>query len=505
METDVLQASMGPLLDLVDLAVTIVDAGGRVVAWNAGAEQLYGIPARDILGQAITGFFTPSSLMVRRVLETGQRVEWTYHQPRPGICVLVSAAPVVQDGRVVGAMAVERDVTDLAELSNELMHARGQVDALQKRLSPAPPPAPPPADPFQAVRGRHPAIRRAIRLASLVAATDATTLIRGETGVGKELFARAIHQASPRRSGPFVVLNCGAIPATLFESELFGYAPGAFTGANPRGQRGKLELAHGGTLFLDEVGDLPLEAQVKLLRFLEDRKFYRVGGSTPISVDVRVVVATNRDLEELVRQGRYREDLYWRLNVFTLDIPPLRERREDIVELMQRFLHEFSVRYGRPPVEVHPAVIQAMMEHPWPGNVRELRSAVERMVILAPDGAVGPELIPAILGHGRRSAPAAAAPPKRATPQDEREAILAALAAARPWPQRGGAPPGHLQGDALQPHAPARTHRRLAITGRRASPPARDPGRPPARSPSPPPGRRSPARPRRPWRRAPPT
>jgi len=448
MDTDVLHASVRPLLDLIDLAVTIVDAEGRVVAWNAGAERLYGIPAREIIGQAITGFFTPSSLMVRRVLETGQRVEWTYHQPRPGIYVLVSAAPVLRGGQVAGALAVERDVTDLVDLSNELMQARGQVDALQQQLSSSPAPAPPPADPFQALKGRHPAIRRAIHLASLVAATDATTLIRGESGVGKELFAKAIHQASRRRGGPFVVLNCGAIPATLFESELFGYAPGAFTGANPKGQRGKLELAHGGTLFLDEVGDLPLESQVKLLRFLEDRMFYRVGGSTPISVDVRVVVATNRDLEELVRQGRYRDDLYWRLNVFTLDIPPLRERREDIAELVQRFLHEFSVRYGRPPADVHPAVIRALMEHSWPGNVRELRSAVERMVILAPDGVVGPELIPAILGPSRREAvltaaapparaatpggsPPHGAPPAYAAPRDEREAILAALAAAR--------------------------------------------------------------------------
>lgn len=435
MGRDLLSASVRPLLDLIDLAVTIVDAEGRVVAWNARAERLYGIAARDILGREITGFFTPASLMVRRVLETGQRVEWTYHQPRPGIFVLVSAAPVLQDGKMVGAMAVERDVTDLVELSGELTRARGQVAALEQRLSAQPVPAPPAADPFHAIKGRHPAIRKAVHLASLVATTDATTLIRGESGVGKELFARAIHQASRRRDGPFVVLNCGAIPVTLLESELFGYAPGAFTGASPKGQGGKLELAHGGTLFLDEVGELPPEAQVKLLRFLEDRKFYRVGGSVPISVDVRVVVATNRDLEDLVRQGRYRDDLYWRLNVFTLDIPPLRERKEDIAELVQRFLHEFCVRYDRQPVEVHPAVIQALMEHPWPGNVRELRNAVERMVILATDGAVGPELLPAILGSGRREEPAAGAPapagPALSAPPGEREEILAALAATR--------------------------------------------------------------------------
>lgn len=434
MGRDLLSASVRPLLDLIDLAVTIVDAGGRVVAWNVSAERLYGIAAREILGRDITGFFTPASLMVRRVLETGQRVEWTYHQPRPGIFVLVSAAPVLRDGKMAGAMAVERDVTDLVELSNELTRARGQVAALEQRLSAGPAPTPPAADPFHAIKGRHPAIRKAVHLASLVATTDATTMIRGESGVGKELFARAIHMASRRRDGPFVVLNCGAIPVTLLESELFGYAPGAFTGANPKGQGGKLELAHGGTLFLDEVGELPPEAQVKLLRFLEDRRFYRVGGSVPISVDVRVVVATNRDLEELVRQGRYRDDLYWRLNVFTLDIPPLRERKEDIAELVKRFLHEFCVRYDRPPVEVHPAVIQALMEHHWPGNVRELRNAVERMVILATDGAVSPELLPAIVGSARREEAVAeepAPPPAPVAPPGEREAILAALAAAR--------------------------------------------------------------------------
>jgi len=429
---DILSASLRPLLDLIDLAVTIVDADGRVVAWNARAERLYGIAARDILGRAITGFFTPASLMVRRVLETGQRVEWTYHQPRPGIFVLVSAAPVLQDGKVAGAMAVERDVTDMVELSGELTRARGQVAALEQRLSAVPAPAPPSADPFHAIKGQHPAIRKAVHLASLVAATDATTLLRGESGVGKELFARAIHQASRRGEGPFVVLNCGAIPVTLLESELFGYAPGAFTGANPKGKGGKLELAHGGTLFLDEVAELPPEAQVKLLRFLEDRKFYRVGGSMPIAVDVRLVAATNRDLEELVRQGRYRDDLYWCLNVFTLDIPPLRERKEDIAELVQRFLHEFCVRYDRPPVEVHPAVVRALMEHRWPGNVRELRNAVERMVILATDGVVRPALLPAILGPAHREEPDAAAPTRAdESRHGEREAILAALAATR--------------------------------------------------------------------------
>lgn len=196
-----------------------------------------------------------------------------------------------------------------------------------------------------------------------------------------------------------MALNCGAIPATLFESELFGYVPGAFTGANPKGHLGKLELAREGTLFLDEVGDLPLESQVKLLRFLEDREFFRVGGSTPITVDVRIVVATNRPLEEMVKEGTFRDDLYWRLNVVCLDLPPLRERKEDIVDLVEMYVHEFNLRHGRSVTCVDPVAIQALLEHPWPGNVRELRNTLERLIVLAVDDVIGPDLLPIRARH----------------------------------------------------------------------------------------------------------
>lgn len=430
MEKETLLASLKPLLQSVDLAVTIVDAAGHVLEWNAAAEKMYGIARHDIIGKPITWFFAPASLMVRRVLETGEPIESKYHQPRAGIHVLVTANPVVQNGRLIGAVAVERDVTRMVELSAELLRARDQVAALRKQLSVKPEPPELDDNPFRAIKGQHPTLQQTIELARRVAPTEVTTMIRGESGVGKELFARAIHMASRRRNGPFVALNCGAIPATLFESELFGYAPGAFTGANAKGQPGKLEMAEGGTLFLDEVGELSPEVQVKLLRFLEDRKFFRVGGSTPISVDVRIIAATNQNLEEMVRTNKFRGDLYWRLNVVTLDLPPLRERKEDIVELVQLYIHEFNLRHGRSVVQLHPAVMQALLDHPWPGNVRELRNTVERMVVLATDDIVGPDLLPMTL----RPPVTAAQPRVEANIRAEqalkkREKILPALAA----------------------------------------------------------------------------
>lgn len=429
MGNETLLASMKPLLGSIDLAVTIVDLAGRVLEWNPGAENMYGITRERILGRPITDFFDPASLMVRRVLETGESVESKYHQPRAGIHVLVTAHPVLQNSRLVGAVSVERDVTRMVELSAELIRTRDQVAALKKQLTVTPEPSERAGDPFQAIKGQHPTLQRSIELARRVAPTEATTLIRGESGVGKELFAQAIHLASRRYGGPFVALNCGAIPAALFESELFGYAPGAFTGANPKGQAGKLEMAEGGTLFLDEVGELPRTVQVKLLRFLEERKFFRVGGCTPIAVDVRIVAATNRNLEEMVRQGRYRDDLYWRLNVVNLELPPLRERKEDIVELVHLYIQEFNLRHGRPVLQLHPAVIQALLEHSWPGNVRELRNIVERMVVLAADGVVGPELLPDAAPQVKPPPPRPEPPVHSPTPMKMRDEILSALAA----------------------------------------------------------------------------
>jgi transcriptional regulator with PAS, ATPase and Fis domain len=224
------------------------------------------------------------------------------------------------------------------------------------------------------ILGKSAAIRRAKELISLYARTDTPILIQGVTGVGKELFANALHVASPRAEGPFVCINCGAIPHELFESELFGYSTGAFTGAKKEGKMGKIELANKGTLFLDEVGEMPVSAQVKLLRILEDKMISRLGSTHPVRVDFRLVVATNRDLKTMIREGNFREDLYYRLSAMAVTIPPLCERREDIPVIAQSMLD----RLDRGNLSFSDETTDILMRYNWPGNVRELRNVIER-------------------------------------------------------------------------------------------------------------------------------
>jgi DNA-binding NtrC family response regulator len=228
-----------------------------------------------------------------------------------------------------------------------------------------------------------PSMQRFLRLARRVVKGDSALLILGETGVGKERLARSIHSESRRAAGPFITVNCGALPESLLESELFGHEEGAFTGA-VRARRGYFELAHRGTIFLDEIGEMPLHLQVKLLRVLEDRSIRRVGSERPIEVDVRIMAATNRDLKREMEAHRFRADLYYRLAVVTLTVPPLRERRADIPELARGFLDRIRRQLGRPVTSFHPDAMEALLRHDWPGNVRELINVIERAVLLAP-------------------------------------------------------------------------------------------------------------------------
>jgi DNA-binding NtrC family response regulator len=239
---------------------------------------------------------------------------------------------------------------------------------------------------LEGIIAHSPAMQRVIKLLQKVVDSSSTVMTLGESGSGKELVARAIHYNSPRRNHPFTAVNCAAIPEALFENELFGHESGSFTGAVGRRQ-GLFELSEGGTLFLDEIGDLPMAMQSKLLRVLQDREVRRIGGKDSIRVDVRIITATNKDLEGEVEKGAFREDLFYRLNVVTIDLPPLRERREDIMPLIEHYLEKFSTEFGRPVREIAPEAMRLLLEYRWPGNVRQLAAVMERAVLLS-DGPV---------------------------------------------------------------------------------------------------------------------
>ena len=294
-----------------------------------------------------------------------------------------------------------------------------------------------------AIVGRSPALQHALSQVSLVAPTDATVLIRGETGTGKELIARALHEKSTRRDGPLVKLNCSAISAGLVESELFGHVKGAFTGAHDR-RIGRFELAHGGTLFLDEVSELPLDTQAKLLRVLQEQEFEPVGSNRSIKVDTRVIAATNRKLTDAISEGKFRSDLYYRLNVVPIEVPPLRERKEDIAQLTAFFLAGFSRKFGRSVKSVSQDAMAGMLQYNWPGNIRELENVLARAVALSETSVLSTEAL--ALPKDTRHPETSAAPTRAATaepPSDsatlesaERRHILSVLTSAH-WVVEG--------------------------------------------------------------------
>ena len=288
-----------------------------------------------------------------------------------------------------------------------------------------------PSEGLAAFTGSSPAMERVYRLIRKVAPTDATVIIEGPSGTGKELAARALHSLSKRADGPFVAVECSALAKDLLESELFGYAPGAFTGASAQGRVGHIESANGGTLFLDEIGEIDLPTQVKLLRVLESRTVKRVGGSEDIPVDFRLVAATNRNLAKMVADGRFREDLYYRLNVIDIRTPALKDHAEDIPQLVDRFLKEFAAKNGVAAPAISPSALKALCAYGWPGNVRQLRNVVEKMVVLASGSELTADDLPPEI-TAPASAPAAAAPAAPHSLADtERQQIRAALDACR--------------------------------------------------------------------------
>jgi DNA-binding NtrC family response regulator len=282
-------------------------------------------------------------------------------------------------------------------------------------------------DEFQSLVGQSQAMRRVYEVVDQVAQTNATVLLQGESGTGKELVARAVHHRSGRRDGPFVAINCGALPETLLESELFGYEKGAFTGATAA-KPGRIELAGGGSLFLDEVGEMSLKSQVDFLRVVQEKEFRRLGGARLIQVDLRIIAASNRDLEQRVREGLFREDLFYRLNVVPIVLPPLRDRREDIPLLLELFLEEFSQVHRRPPKTLSREAMQVLLTYDWPGNVRQLRNVIERLTVIVQDDVIRPAHLPSAIQCQDQAEKAITVPLGRPMREVEREVIRRTLA-----------------------------------------------------------------------------
>jgi PAS domain S-box-containing protein len=370
----------------------------RILNVNRRVTELLGYPVEELVGATIHSFLPdtpagkPRSEEVHRRHLAGENVsgwelEMRRKDGRPLWINLWMEGGRDEDGVIRLGRSMFVDITDRVLAERERARLQEQNLYLQEEIKSV--------HNFEQIIGRSPALMDVLAHVERVAPTDASVLVTGETGTGKELIARAIHSTSKRRDKPLIKVNCAALPAGLVESELFGHEKGAFSGAIAK-RLGRFELADGGTIFLDEIGELPPEAQVKLLRVLQEREFDRVGGGAPIRVDVRVIAATNRDLLQEVQEKRFREDLYYRLNVFPVPLPPLRERREDIPLLVHFLVSKFALRIGKRLDGVSRSTMQRLVEYPWPGNVRELENVLERTVILTTGSMldIAPDLLP---------------------------------------------------------------------------------------------------------------
>jgi PAS domain S-box-containing protein len=353
------------MLEYAYEGIIAINSEGRVTIFNPVAQSVTGIRQEEALGSPadqVIPLISFTDILQSGNQDIGEIVDFGHSK------VMVNRIPIRVGGEVVGAVATFQDITKIQSMEERIrreIYSQGHVAKFS----------------FGDIYGSSPALTEAIDVARQYARVDSTVLIHGETGVGKELFAQSIHMAGSRSSGPFVAVNCAALPETLLESELFGYVEGAFTGARRKGKPGLFELAHHGTIFLDEISEIPVSLQGRLLRVLQEREVIRLGHDRVIPVDVRVLCATNRDLHRLVEEGRFRRDLYWRLNVLSLSIPPLRERRGDIVPLMMQFLDTLSPS-GHHGIAFTGDALSFLTQHPWPGNVRELRNLCERLTVV---------------------------------------------------------------------------------------------------------------------------
>ena len=368
--------------------IIAINSSGHVMVFNPVAQSVTGLSEEQTLGQLASKVIP--SIRLNEVLEDGNELVgqiMDFGRSK----VMINRIPIRVSGEIVGALATFQDVTRIQSLETRIrreIYSKGHVAKFS----------------LEDIRGTSPVLARTVETANRYAQVDSTVLIHGESGVGKELFAQGIHRASGRADGPFVAVNCAALPESLLESELFGYVEGAFTGAVRKGKPGLFELAHRGTIFLDEIPEIPLSLQGRLLRVLQEFEVVRLGHDRVIPVDVRVLCATNRDLNRLVEEGRFRQDLYWRLNVLSLAIPPLRERPDDVLLLLDDFLHLLHSR-DRRRIRFTQFATDFLTRYPWPGNVRELRNFCERLMAVTQGEEVDESFTKRLLEHREQEQP----------------------------------------------------------------------------------------------------
>ena len=411
------------IFDCIYNGIMVTDADGYVTHFNKPYGQFLGLDPAEQIGKHCTEVIENTRMHI--VAQTGQ-AEINQSHLIKGQNMVVQRIPIWKDGKVIGVFGqvMFKDIKDVGKLAKELSLLESKVRLYEEELLNLRSTR----YTFDSIAGQSDVIKNLKQEALRAAANQFPVLITGESGTGKELFAQAIHHASPRKVNPFVRINCAAIPRDLLESELFGYAKGAFTGASKGGKPGKFELARHGTVFLDEIGDLPLEMQPKLLRAIEDKEFERVGGTQIIQSDFRIIAATNRNLDDMISAGDFRKDLFYRLNVIPLNIPPLRERKSDIVPVARFLLNQLVHETNLPVVKMDREVEKAFKKYGWPGNVRELSNVLERAMSAIDGDMICLQDLPFYLQRSRRSSPDGNLPSlKDVQARTEKEAIRYAL------------------------------------------------------------------------------
>lgn len=365
-----IKGTLEAIIDSTQDAISVVDKNGIGILINPAYTKITGLTEKEVIGKECTVDLVEGDSVHLKVLKTKKPVKSA--RIKAGVLkkeVIVDAAPIIVNGELIGSVAVIHDLSEIKKLTSELYQAKSIIRKLEAKYT------------FDDIKGTDKKIRDAIEKAKLAANTPVTVILRGESGTGKELFAHAIHNDSGRRFSQFIRVNCAAINQSLIESELFGYEEGAFTGAVKGGKLGYFEMAEGGTIFLDEIAEININTQAKLLRVLQEKEIIRVGASKSIPIDVRIITATNINLEKAIEKGTFRKDLYYRLNVLPIDIPALRDHIGDIDELVDSMVEKYNQEYGRNVEQVSKAAIGYLKKHQWPGNIRELENYIGRVMI----------------------------------------------------------------------------------------------------------------------------